>query len=58
MLNSQLLEDPSALLVILKLVEAGAGRRKNHDVSGLRGMRGNLHRAIHGGGALDGHAVW
>src|SRR5208337_1688297 len=56
-LSNQLFEDPSALLVILKLVEAGASRGQKHDVSRLRGMCGNLHGAVQRGGAFDGHAA-
>src|SRR5208337_1186267 len=55
--SDELLEDPSALLVILELVEAGAGRGQNHDISGLRGVRGDFHRAVQRGGAFYGHAA-
>src|SRR5208337_1167728 len=56
-LLNQLFENPPALLVILKLVEAGAGWGQKHDVPGLRGMCGGPHCAIQGGGAFDGHTA-
>ena len=54
---NEFLEDMSAMLVILKLVEAGAGRSENHDVARLGGMCGDLHGAVQGDGAFDGHAA-
>src|SRR5713101_316385 len=56
-LMHQLLEDAAAMLVVLKLIEAGACRGKEHHVAGTRCMRGNFHGALDRSGALDGHAA-
>src|SRR5271170_3693959 len=38
----ELLEDAAAMLVILKLIKAGAGRRQQNHISGTRGFSGGL----------------
>src|SRR3989442_14002453 len=52
----QILEDTAAVLVVIKLVEAGARRCEKHDVPGPRHMRSNLYRALDRSRALDRHA--
>ena len=51
----QLLEDASAMLVILELVEAGAGRRQQNRVAGLRVFGGECHGAVQRSRAFDGN---
>ena len=45
------------MLVILELVEAGAGGREQHDIAGLRGARGDFDRALNRAGTFDGDAT-
>src|ERR1700746_418334 len=45
------------MLVILELVEAGARRREQNDVSCARGLRRNVDGALESPCALDGHAA-
>ena len=51
----ELLENASAMLVILKLVEARAGRSQQNRVAGLRALGGDFHGARHRSRALDGN---
>src|SRR5580658_375281 len=55
-LPHQTLEDTSAVLIILKLIEAGAGRREQHHVAGPRGMPGGFHGALQRFRALQSYA--
>src|SRR5882724_6494013 len=55
-LMHQILEDAAAVFVAIKLVEAGARRREEHDVPGTRSLRSNLYRALDRSRALDRHA--
>ena len=54
-LADELFEDASALLVILKLVEARAGGRQQNGVAGLRASAGDFHGARQRLRALDGN---
>src|SRR5690242_19271157 len=56
-LPDELLENPAAMLVILKLVEAGAGGSEQDDVAGLGGVSGGLDGAVQSAGAFDGDAA-
>src|SRR5258708_21632104 len=53
----QRLEDTSAMLVILELVEAGARRREQNDISCARSLRRDLDGALESPCALNGHAA-
>src|SRR6266567_5516737 len=39
----ELLKDAAAVLIVLKLVETGACRRKQNDIARSRGVRGGLY---------------
>src|SRR5258708_3311762 len=54
---NELFEDTATLLVVLELVEAGAGRGQEHQIAGPRRVRGNFHGALNRPSALDGHAA-
>src|SRR5215469_3241496 len=53
----QLLEHPAAMLVVLKLIEAGTGRREQHDVSRMGGAEGCLDSGFERSRWCDGHAA-
>src|SRR5258706_7792907 len=61
-LMDKVLEDASTMLVVLELVEAGAGGRQEHDVSGMsglcRGFPGMLDGSGTFGGGKDFHLVF
>src|SRR5215472_926309 len=50
----QLPKDAAAVLVVVKLVEAGAGRRQQHDIARGGGLKGLADRALDGAGAQQG----
>src|SRR6266852_4115327 len=52
----QILEDAAAVLVVIKLVEAGARRREEYDIAGPRSLRSKFYRALDRSRALDRHA--
>src|SRR5690349_22714852 len=53
----KLFEDAAAVLVILKLVEAGAGGSEQDNIAGARGVSGGFDGAVEGSGLLDGHTA-
>src|ERR1700676_5577975 len=53
----QLFENTAAMLVTLKLVEAGAGWSEQDDVTVLGGERGDFHSAVERFSAVDGDAA-
>src|SRR5260221_13970689 len=53
-LMDKVLEDASTMLVVLELVEAGAGGRQEHDVSGMSGLGREFHGMLDGSCTFDG----
>ena len=56
-LLDELLEHAATMFIIFKLVEAGAGRREQHDIAGLRGARGDFDGAVERAGTFDSDAA-
>src|SRR5271154_2533202 len=52
--EDQVFEDLPALFVVLELIEAGAGGRKQNDLARLRSVGGFGHRYIQRAGVDDG----
>src|ERR1051325_4851051 len=52
----ELLEHTATMLVIFELIEAGASRREQNDIAGLRGPRSNFDGALDRSRAFDGDA--
>src|SRR5580698_2017030 len=55
--SHKLLKHSPAMLVILKLVEAGTPQRQHHHVAGPRRQRSSFHRPFQCPRALYGHAA-
>ncbi len=53
----ELFENPAAMFVIFKLIEAGAGRRKKDNVARARSMRSDFDRALQRSGAFHGNTI-
>ncbi len=53
----EFLKDAAAMLIILELIEAGAGRGKQHDFAGLRLRGGSLNGASQGFTGMHRHGA-
>src|SRR5215468_1736844 len=56
-LAHQLFEDAAALFVILKLIEAGAGRSEQHDISWMSCAEGAVHCVLQRANASNRYAT-
>src|ERR1700719_1134274 len=56
-LLDQFFKNASAMLVILKLVEARACRREQHNIATPRSLRGDFHGAFQSAGTLERDAA-